>query len=1215
MRVAMRRSLLVLPVVGALVLGGVAAQTVLRAGEEAEAATCAPGFTPVVKILGEIRHEMRSEDEGLESGEHAEEAEHEAYAEEGEREADSELQREALRELPMLSGVDPEQWDSKCVPSKRPESLKELLALFGARAIPRMAPYGTYADGAAAAAAKQRAGMTAGGVKGTDGTGALYGKGPLIVNDPRYPEVNGLGLVDNSGRVDSFAWDAQNKRLFAAVGNGGIWRSDDLAKTWTNATGNLPTSITGAVTWTSANGGTLLALTGEPTFGASAFTGLGAYYSKDLGKTWTKSAGVPDGGLGFALAVDPADPQKVYAATQLGLFESTDGGQSYTNTNLPTGECSGVTDVQNQPECALANVVTDVVVAKGGGVGTSTKAGTVVATVGWRGGNKTNPDGSVQSPSNGVYRSASGRPNTFTRLDASGFAAQDHIGRVELGNAVGKAQDHDLLYAIVQDAKLLNNGGVAGIDAPEGAKPPLGTTVLNGLYVSKDFGATWTQLASGTELAADPTTGSALYGYGTAVGYQPGVQGWYNLWVQPDPTRQTADGVPTRMAFGLEELWSNEGASLPVPLDGSVPVKFRVVGKYFAGTSCQLLDTGLPACPTDREPGDDNITTHPDQQDGIWIEDPLVKGGVQLLVGNDGGAYRYRFDTDPDGELDNSHWGYGDQDGFSTLMPYYAAMAKDGTVWAGLQDNGNLRIDPETRKQYETYGGDGFFTAVDPDDSDTAYEEYTYGAMSVTTDGGTGWKDIDPGLTSSKFSTPFAMDPTDSDHLITAGREVVETLSGPDTESGQTAAADADPSTTTWRTVYDLGTRSHPGDPSASSSATDPDNSMSAVDVQGDAAYVGFCGHCDTLNKLGPDSNLFRNGLATNVGGDQAPEKGTAKGWHIVAAKGLPNRYITSIAIDPRNDKNLFVTLGGYTRRWLPPGAVGDTNDQLGTGHVFRSTDGGQTFTDVSGNLPDAPASWVELRGDQLLVATDVGAFGSQMRGAYDTPKFAPLKDIPATAISSIALKPGDPNTAVIAVFGRGVWTYSFKSKLPVPVEPPPAPTPTMGSAYSSYDFEAGEQGWTTEGLPTWQRGAPGRGADGSDDSSGSAFAVSGPLGYVDAMDATLTSPTITAPAGPTLLEWWMKQDTEGGFDFLKVQWSSDGSTWNTLASYSGKNGAAPAWERFALPFDSPGGSVQVRFEFTSDELCSGAGGPLCSSPDGWDGVHVDDVTVGQPAS
>ena len=1183
-----RRTVLSLLLAVALAVGTLVGVQAVGSGSPAEATDCAPGFTPVDQVLDEIRHEMAREGGG----------------------DDSRLTREARRELPMLADVPRDEWSSQCVKTKRPESLKELIALFGARAIPRLAPYGTYAAGAAAAGAKQRQAMAPGGVSGSAGSGAPYGQGPLIVNDPRYPEVNGLGLVHNSGRIDSFAWDPQAERLFAAVASGGIWRSDDLAKTWQNATGNLPTSVTGAVAWSKANGGTLLALTGEPTFGSSAYTGLGAYYSTDLGKTWNKSAGVPDGGLGFAIAVDPANPAKVYAATQLGLFASTDGGKTYRNANLPTGECSGVTDVGNRPECALASVVTDVVVATPGGTGTTTKAGTVVATVGWRGGTKKNSDGSTQSAHNGVYRSTSGTPNTFTKLSVNGFTAQDRIGRVELGNAVGAAQDHDLLYAVVQDAKLLNNGGVAGIDAPDGARPPVGTTVLDGLYVSKDFGDSWAKLASGTQLATDPASGSALVGTGTALGYQPGVQGWYNLWVQPDPTRQTPSGVPTRMAFGLEEVWANENAAgSVVPLDGSVPAKFRVVGKYFAGESCLLLSAGLPTCPGDREPSDDNITTHPDQQDGIWIPDPLVKGGVQLVVGNDGGAYRYRFGTDPDGELDNSHWGEGDNDGFSTLLPYYAAMAKDGTVWSGLQDNGNMRVDGQTRKQYETYGGDGFFTAVDPDDSDTAYEEYVNGAMSVTTDGGTSWKDIDPGLTASKFSNPFVMDPADADHLLTAGREVVETLSGPDTDAGQGDTG------TSWRTVFDLGTRSQPGAASATSSPADPDNSMSAVDVQGDAAYVGFCGHCDTLNKLGPGSSFFKNGLATNVGGSETPEKGTSKGWHVAEAAGLPNRYITSVAVDPRNAANVFVTLGGYTRRWVPPGAVGDTNEQLGTGHVYRSLDGGKTFKDVSGNLPDVPATWVEMRADQLLVGTDAGAFASQTRGAYGSPKFAPLEDLPPVPISSIALKPGDPNTAVVAAFGRGVWTYSFDTKLPVPVEPPPTPTPTVGERYAAYDFEADAQGWTTSGVPSWQRGAPGHGSAGADASGGSSYGVAGDVGYLDNMDTSLVSPTIATQSGPALAEFWMKLDTEGGYDTVAAEWSRDGSTWETLATYSGKNDAHPAWERFALPFDSPGGDVQVRFRFVSDSLCAGVGGPVCSSPEGWDGVHVDDVVVGKPAS
>lgn len=1004
-------------------------------GSEDVAKTCAPGFVPIPEAVKEIAKEVSAE------------------AVEG-KEAEEEFRHEVAKELPMLAGLPRKDWAEYCVPKKRPESLGELSRLAAEQAIPRVAPYGTYKPGAFRSGVKERRQMRPGSVHGTSGTGAPYGNGPLIVNDPRYDEVNGLGLAYNSGRVDSFAHDPVRDRLFAAVGTGGIWMSTDKAQTWTDATGNLPTTITGTVAWTAAGGGTLLALTGEPTFGAYAYTGIGAYYSTDLGNTWTRASGVPDGALGFALAVDQADPSRVYAATQLGLFASTDGGRSYANAKLPTGDCAGMTDVAAKPKCALANVVTDVVVVTPGGLHTSAHAGAVVATVGWRGGTKKNPDGSVQSKNNGIYRSPSGTPNTFTKLAVTGFAPPDRIGRVELGTTTGEKQDHDVLYAIVQDAKLLNNGGVIGFDVPEsGPKPPVGTTVLNGLYVSNDFGLTWTQLATGTELASDPTTGSALFAYGTAVGYQPGVQGWYNLWISPDPTRQTSSGAPTRLVFGLEEMWANEAVPGGVPLDGTVPVKFHVVGKYFAGSSCQLLRLGA-VCPTDREPTDDNYTTHPDQHDGIWIPDASV-GGVQLVVGNDGGTYRYRFDTDADGELDNAHWGLGDNDGFETLLPYFASMARDGTAWAGLQDNGTMRIAPpdselvaERGKRFETNGGDGFYTAVDPDNSRIAYGEYTFAAMSVTTDGGETWLSIDPELTASKFSNPFAMDPLDAKHLITAGREVVETVHGHETAPGHSGEGNS------WATVFDLGTRTRPGVAEASASDGDPHNSMSAVDVVGDAAYVGFCGQCDTLNMLGPAGlPVFQNGLATNVGGSEAPEKGTNKGWHIADAKGLPNRYITSVAIDRADPKTVFVTLGGYTRRWLPPGAVGDVNAQVGTGHLYRSTDGGASFADVSGNLPDVPATWVELRGGQLLIGTDAGAFASGLDAAsLDTPKFAPLKDLPAVPIRSIQLKPGDPDTAVVAAYGRGVWTYHFDKDVTLPKGPTqepagdPAATPTANS-------------------------------------------------------------------------------------------------------------------------------------------------------------------------
>lgn len=174
-------------------------------------------------------------------------------------------------------------------------------------------------------------------------------------------------------------------------------------------------------------------------------------------------------------------------------------------------------------------------------------------------------------------------------------------------------------------------------------------------------------------------------------------------------------------------------------------------------------------------------------------------------------------------------------------------------------------------------------------------------------------------------------------------------------------------------------------------------------------------GNCDTLNKSRPKDRLFTNGIATNVGGDEPPKAGTSQGWHYFRRfkadepnrmYGLPNRYVTSIAADPARPRRVFATLGGYTRRWLPTGATGDENLDIGTGHLYRSSDAGRTWKDVTGNLPDVPATWVEVRGGQLLVGTDVGAFASNMRGTkVNDPRFAPLEDIPAVPVSSIQLQ------------------------------------------------------------------------------------------------------------------------------------------------------------------------------------------------------------------
>ncbi len=1068
-----------------------------------------------------------------------------------------------------------------CVSLKHPESLIELELRGRQFDAVRAAPHAKTHPGAFAGALEQRAAMPT-SVPGSAGTWRPYGHGPLISNGAAYNSVNGLGLVNLMGRIDSLTYDPATKRLFAAKGTGGIWMSTDNGDTWRSVGDGLPSQIVGAVAWSSASGGTLLAVSGDPTFGSGGYTGYGAFYSTNLGKTWKKANGVPDGALGFEIEVDPTNPLEVYAATGLGLFRSTDGGKNYVNVNLPTGECSGVA---GGGSCQLANVVTDIAIKGSGGVNSDVAPGTVVAAIGWRAGARKNADGTPQSEHNGLYRSTSGSPNTFVKLGGSGFTPQERIGRIEFGPTTGAGQDKDYLYAIVQDAVVLN-GGVDVIDAPENfpPSPAAGGTVLNGIYVSKDFGATL-----GPDGRRQPDREEPGHGLGArrrrqALGFEPGVQAWYNEWIAPDPTRQSATGVPTRLAFGLEEVWQNE---LPVAQDG--PSTFKVIGRYFSDKACLMLTVGLPECPTNRPPTTSK-TTHPDQHEGVWVPDTL--GGVTLAVGNDGGFYKNH--VAPGHELDNGGWGDGNQTGFNTLLPYDVAMANDGTVSAGLQDNGHMKITPDG-EQFMVFGGDGTFAEIDPANSDVIYEAYVFNDMSVSTDGGKSWRGIDPGLTNTRFVNPFEMDPTDAKHIVTGGNEIAETRHGPETEAGHDAGGK------TWTVLYDLGTQQHPGDAAATPSATDPANGMTSIDVIGDTIYAGYCGVCDTLNATAP----FKSGIATNAGGT----------WHIAAASGLPERFVTSVAIDPTDatGRTLYATLGGYTRRWVPPGTLQDQGTDPGVGHLFKSTDGGETFVDISGNLPDVPATWVTQRGaSQLIVGTDIGVFSNAVTGGTT---FAPLRGLPVVPITTMNLKPNDPNVLVAATYGRGIWTYTFSQTIPGggggggPVERPG--TPAGVSLAGPYGFELDAEGWTTaqsgNPLHAWKRAAPGH-------NSGSSFQLTP---YFDESTATVTSPAVSHPGGWVFVDFRNRRDTEPGFDFLTVEWSTDGTNWSAAKwmwdpasgdwsdqlALDGQNAGYPAFAAEKVAFNAPAGQLQVRFRFSADQLISS---PLFT------GVHVDDVAIGR---
>jgi photosystem II stability/assembly factor-like uncharacterized protein len=138
--------------------------------------------------------------------------------------------------------------------------------------------------------------------------------------------------------------------------NGGVWKSDDYGRTWTPIFDDQPTQSIGAIAVAPSDPSIIYVASGEGLHRPDLSVGNGIYKSTDAGKSWTH-LGLDDGFQIPALAVDPRDPNKVFAAVlghpygpneQRGLFLSTDGGANWKSV-IHKDENTGASDVEIDP--------------------------------------------------------------------------------------------------------------------------------------------------------------------------------------------------------------------------------------------------------------------------------------------------------------------------------------------------------------------------------------------------------------------------------------------------------------------------------------------------------------------------------------------------------------------------------------------------------------------------------------------------------------------------------------------------------------------------------------------------------------------------------------------------------------------------------------------------------------------------------------------------
>ncbi|HEY3715375.1 MAG TPA: hypothetical protein VGL39_12670 [Jatrophihabitantaceae bacterium] len=696
------------------------------------------------------------------------------------------------------------------------------------------------------------------------------------------------------------------------------------------------------------------------------------------GGSWSLVGPSNIGGRITDLVVDPRRPDTVYvAASGGGVWRSSDAGATF-HAAWPTG-------------------VTQTIGALAMG-----SDGTL-----WAGTGEANPSGGgLTFFGSGVYRSSDGG----VHWQQWGLVDSGAIGRIVVdpvdprrvyvaaaGNLSGTAGQRGIyrLDGPGQNWKLVlptPNNTTGGIDLaidPTNHRRVFATLwdhqrnngarvyggVGSGLFRSDDGGGSWTRLQNINGVAPTDAAGTGLTSDASL--------GRIGVAIAPnDPNRVY---VVSGTQYGLDKGFyvSNDGGD-----------SFTPSGRAGGNSGYEWWFGRLWVDPKDenhlfnadvslRESVDGGATwhvssgVHADQHAMQW--DP--NGAHRVYLGNDGGVYR----SESDGATNT--WVHAVYEPVN--QSYHLAVAADDPtrLATGLQDNGSDRTwtataPPGDLTQWNSYGGgDGHDVLIDYTDHNVYYECSQVGSCRRHEDSGDTSQTIPFGQRhSTRITTdaPIVLDPTDPDVVYFGGNVL-------------------DRSTDRGATFTQI---SPPGD--YLTGPVPPDENDQGPFYANEYATITQVAPAKTAaNTIYVGTDTGRLWKTTDLGAH----------WTEFAGKGLPVRWVNSIVVDPVNADHVYVAYSGYRE--------GDT-----AANVWETTNGGESWTNISGKLPNGPVEMLayDQPRHQLYAATDLGVFYDK-NGRRNWKRLG--HDLPSTPVLDIKLT-GDRSTMYAATFGRSVWRLAL---------------------------------------------------------------------------------------------------------------------------------------------------------------------------------------------
>ena len=167
-----------------------------------------------------------------------------------------------------------------------------------------------------------------------------------------------IGPANMGGRIDDIAVVKKNPHIFyIGTASGGVWKTTNNGTTWKPIFDDQETSTIGDLAVSDSNPDIIWVGTGEPNNRQSSSWGNGMYKSTDGGETW-KNMGLQDTHHIGRVVIHPHNPDIVYVAAlghlwgpnkQRGLFKTSDGGKTWTNTKF-ISQNTGFVDVAMDPD-------------------------------------------------------------------------------------------------------------------------------------------------------------------------------------------------------------------------------------------------------------------------------------------------------------------------------------------------------------------------------------------------------------------------------------------------------------------------------------------------------------------------------------------------------------------------------------------------------------------------------------------------------------------------------------------------------------------------------------------------------------------------------------------------------------------------------------------------------------------------------------------------